>query len=124
MGYYTYYTLETIENKYKVFDIISYMKEQYDNSSECKYYAFQYEFESLLEDDYATYFELYSDECKWYEHDEEMIELSLKFPDTVFCLHGEGEESGDIWNKYYKNGKSQYCPARIVYDEYDETKLA
>ena len=56
-------------------------------------------------------------------NDEEMLELSKHFPDTVFCLHGEGEESGDLWYCYYKNGKSQYCPAQIVYEEYDEAKL-
>ena len=70
-------------------------------------------------------FEMYSnEERKWYEHDKEMIELSKQFPETVFCLYGNGEENGDTWYKYYKNGKSQYCPAKITYDEYDESKLA
>lgn len=42
---------------------------------------------------------------KWYDHDQEMLLLSGKFPDVVFKLHGEGEEHGDFWDAYYKDGK-------------------
>lgn len=42
---------------------------------------------------------------KWYEHEEEMIEFSKQYPDTVFKLHGEGEERDDVWEKFFKNGK-------------------
>ena len=41
-----------------------------------------------------------SDSCKWYEHEEDLKPLSKKFPDVMFTLFGEGEESGDIWRKY------------------------
>ena len=34
-----------------------------------------------------------------------MLKLSLEFPEYVFILDGEGEESGDIWRSFYKNGK-------------------
>jgi hypothetical protein len=34
-----------------------------------------------------------------------------------------GEEGGDMWKRYYKNGKVQVANAKITYDEYDETKL-
>ena len=64
-----------------------------------------------------------TDTYKWYDYDEEMLELSKQFPETVFCLYGDGEESMDVWYKYYKNGKSQYCPAKVTFDEYDESKL-
>jgi hypothetical protein len=122
MGYYTTYELSTKGNKYKVSDIVSYMSKKYHSDS-YSYYAFQYEFKDNIKDESTSDFELYGEQCKWYEHDEEMIELSLRFPETVFCLYGEGEESGDIWYTYYKNGKTQYCPAKIVFDEYDESKL-
>ena len=42
------------------------------------------------------------------------LEISKKHPDVLFKLRGEGENSGDIWDKYYKNGKMQKCDARIV----------
>lgn len=42
---------------------------------------------------------------KWYDNDDDMLELSRKFPDTIFKLHGNGEEAGDVWDSYYKNGK-------------------
>ena len=63
------------------------------------------------------------DTIKWYDHDKDMIALSLKFPDIVFTLKGEGEESGDIWLKYYKNGKMQEARAMITFEKFDPSKL-
>lgn len=65
----------------------------------------------------------FEDICKWYDHDEDMKKFSKKYPGTVFVLSGEGEESGDIWKKYYRAGKVQACNAKITFDEYDESKL-
>lgn len=63
------------------------------------------------------------DDCKWYEHDEDMRDVSKKFPNVLFILSGEGEESGDIWKAYYKNGKVQRVKAEIVFDEYNPKLL-
>jgi hypothetical protein len=53
-----------------------------------------------------------------------MLKLSLKFPDVLFKLSGEGENQGDVWVKYFKNGKMQLCMAELVLDDaYDESKL-
>lgn len=68
----------------------------------------------------------YGDPCdpvKWYSHEKDMKELSTRFPNEVFVLHGEGEESGDVWYKYFKNGKMQECYAKITFEDYDENKL-
>jgi hypothetical protein len=62
-------------------------------------------------------------QVKWYGHDEDMTEISKKHPDLLFTLDGEGEESGDIWRKYYKNGKSQYSKPEIKFDDFDPEKL-
>ena len=60
---------------------------------------------------------------KWYSHDEDLRKFSRMYPDVVFKLTGEGEESGDQWCLYVKNGRSQMCQAKITYDDYDEQKL-
>lgn len=60
---------------------------------------------------------------KWYSCMEDMRLLSKSFPDTVFKLHGEGEENGDLWDAYFKGGMSQECYAELVYPIYDESKL-
>ena len=59
----------------------------------------------------------------WDTDHEDMLEFSKKFPDIVFCLHKIAEEDSDRWKSYYKDGKSQMCPVRFEYDEYDERKL-
>lgn len=65
----------------------------------------------------------YASACKWYECVEDMISFSKKFPKVLFTLSGKGEESGDLWIRYFKNGKVQTCRAKISYDEYDPSKL-
>lgn len=100
MGYYTSYELEIIEGDKSV------IKELREENSNAKY--------SFCDngDPEST--------TKWYDHNEDMVEFSLKHKDVLFKLTGEGEESGDIWVKYYKNGKMQHCQAKIVIPEYDE----
>ena len=56
--------------------------------------------------------------AKWYEYDTNMLKLSREFPNYLFTLHGEGEEAGDIWNRYYFNGKTQTEKAKITFDEF------
>jgi hypothetical protein len=60
---------------------------------------------------------------KWYSCDHDMIAVSLEIPNVLFTLHGEGEESGDIWDAYFLNGKMQKEKARIVIDPFDAKKL-
>lgn len=64
--------------------------------------------ETQVDGDYASIKALvegYADVMKWYEHEEEMAALSLRFPDYVFELSGEGEDQGDVWVKWFKAGK-------------------
>lgn len=60
---------------------------------------------------------------KWYDHDDHMEKVSLMFPNELLVLEGVGEEDGDIWKAYYKNGKSQYVKAVITFEPFDENKL-
>jgi hypothetical protein len=64
-----------------------------------------------------------ADSLKWYDHDDDCAEMSTQFPNVVFKLHGEGEETGDLWDAYYKDGKCQICRAKAVYPPYDPTKM-
>lgn len=51
---------------------------------------------------------------KFYNHEETLVKISLKYPEYIFKLHGVGENEGDLWDKYFKNGKIQRCVAEIV----------
>lgn len=120
MGYYTNYSLSIEKNEFNTKDIFSYIKEQYKTHN--KFYPFAYCFE-YYEGKEISSIDFNGEYAKWYDHDDEMLELSKQFPETVFCLYGEGEASEDMWYTYYKNGKLQHCPAKITFDEYDESKL-
>ncbi len=93
MGYYTRHELEVLQGN--------------DHETD-------YEQEISENADYGSCFE---DEIKWYEHEKDMREYSKKHPKTVFALKGEGEEIGDIWTEYYKNGKMQKDKAKIIVDK-------
>lgn len=61
--------------------------------------------------------------AKWYDNEKDCLEVSKKFPDQVIVVQGEGEEAGDIWMAYYKNGKSFKAEAVITFELFDESKL-
>lgn len=65
----------------------------------------------------------FNDTIKWYDHEDDMKELSEIYPETVFELSGEGEDNGDIWKKYFLNGKMQIAKAKIVLSEFDPNEL-
>lgn len=89
MGYYTDFTLKTKENSE---DLKKVLRELDDISDYC--------FE--IEEIHGGVFEK---NAKWYDFEEELKEVSKKLPDITIQVHGNGEESGDIWWKYFKNGK-------------------
>jgi len=64
-----------------------------------------------------------ADSYKWYDHEEDLKRFSKKYPEELFELYGEGEEAGDLWFLYVKNGKSQRCMGKVVFDPFDESKL-
>jgi hypothetical protein len=67
--------------------------------------------------------DLQLDEAKWYDYHKDMTKLSNLYPTSTFTLEGVGEEQGDHWIAYYKNGKSQTTEAIITFEPFDETKL-
>lgn len=44
-------------------------------------------------------------------------------PTILLTLYGEGEESEDLWVKYFLNGKMQISVAKIIYAKFDEKEL-
>ena len=72
--------------------------------------------------DFLTY-DPFDDECKWYEHTEDMRKISEKYQNVIFSLYGNGEEDGDMWVNYFMNGKVQTEQAVITYADFDPKKL-
>jgi len=107
MGYYTKYDLKikSIKEEPEISkaDVWEWIKNQNEKSD--------------------MFYGLNGDSCKWYDHEKAMRILSKKFTSFLFILSGEGEESGDIWRKYFTGGKMQMANAVITFEEFDEKKL-
>jgi len=71
----------------------------------------------------TNYDNCFSSEIKWYDHEKDMKGFSLLHPGVLFLLDGEGEESGDVWKQYFKDGKQFYTKAKMVFEEFEESKL-
>lgn len=121
MGYYTEYTL-TMRNFLQndtpgAYTLTKVSKDVFFDIAK---YITTHVFEDLLSFEDACCFEGC---CKWYEHDKDMCSLSMKFPNILFELAGNGEEPYDSWKAYYLNGCKQYCPATIKFDTFSLSKL-
>jgi hypothetical protein len=62
---------------------------------------------------------LFEDSNKWYDEPEEMTEYSKRNPETTFKITGEGEEAGDVWIRYYLNGKTQELIPTVTWPEFN-----
>lgn len=58
----------------------------------------------------------------WYDHENDMLELSSEYPDVLFTLYGAGE-SGEHWVCYFKNGKVQSEIGEVTYPQFNPEKL-
>jgi hypothetical protein len=63
------------------------------------------------------------DTMKWYGYNDDMLELSRDWPNVLFELTGEGEESGDLWRAFYRNGKFVKVEGVVAYDIPDLDKV-
>ena len=107
MGYYTNYYLDIHEGNKTIEEVLN-------NIDESEFEGIYYSI-----DEYGDTV----DAVKWYNHEDDMKKFSKLYPELVFVLKGEGEESGDVWRKYFKNGKMHSCYVKLVFDDYDENKL-
>ena len=101
MGYYTAYQLN-IYPKPVSDNLRAKLKERLDS------------FRGPMDGDFDYGFSSYD---KWYDHEEDLTQLSREFPDYVFELYGDGEGAEDFWVEYFCNGESQFCGGEIVYAE-------
>ena len=66
----------------------------------------------------------FEDSVKWYEHEKDMQEVSSAWPAVIFTLEGHGEESGDVWVKYFYGGEVQRCKTVITFEPFDVKKFS
>lgn len=107
MGYYTYYDLAFSE-----FGSTKTIDEIHDWLVKRNIIGY------ALSDDFGSL-----DAVTWYDHEEDMEELSLEFPEVIFTLHGEGDNKEDIWEKHFLGGLMQTCYAEIIIPDFDMLKL-
>lgn len=122
MGYYTRYTLETSGQPDDIREIIEGVDVEGNPATVYKITPRTCE-DVLCELEAKLGFSIDDYAIKWYNHEEDIREFSKEHPDVLFTLEGWGEEQGDIWRKYFKNGKYYQVKAEINYPEFDETKL-
>jgi len=71
-----------------------------------------------------AYYGLTNDEQScWYGHEKDMAKFSRKYPNHLFILTGQGEERDDLWTKYFFNGRVQTERAKILFGDFDPSKL-
>ena len=78
------------------------------------------DYEEEISEEFGIWF---NEDIKWYGHERDMNAFSTKYPDVVFQLEGDGEESGDMWKRFFKNGKSQRIEPKLVWGVFNESKL-
>lgn len=64
-----------------------------------------------------------NDLTKWYNHDEDMIELFKMYPNAIFVLCGDGEQYDDHWRSVYFNGHADTKFLPFVYPEPDNPDI-
>lgn len=109
MGYYTKFDLTVIESRSDAFESNRF----YEDGMAGKHFG-QYD----LDFNSSNW-----DNMKWYSWPDDMKNLSQEYPNVVFRLSGEGEESGDLWVAYFMNGDMQETKANITFEEPDWSKF-
>lgn len=76
-----------------------------------------------VDDKKMIFDDIFYEELKWYDCDDDMVELSKEFPEYVFTVYGEGEERDDNWVAFYYKGEMWIGQAVLVWPEFDADDL-
>ena len=90
MGYSTSFALSVVADEPTRQAIDQFLEDDHENAQ-------QYEVDGINGEWFP--------EGRWYNSETDMITLSEVFPDALFILQGEGEESLDVWEEHYKGGQ-------------------
>lgn len=60
--------------------------------------------------------------AKWYYWKDDMEALSKRFPALLFTIDANGENSGDIWRAYIRNGKIKRIEPELTWPKVDLDK--
>jgi hypothetical protein len=110
MGYLTKYrlTFTASESEAKMFKLLY-------SAGEVTCKSYQEPIKDILD----WYNEAFVGEDTWYEHENDMLEISKNFPNILFKLEGDGQDREDIWVKYFKNGQVKTAKILIVEEDPD-----
>lgn len=56
----------------------------------------------------------FSEECKWYDMEKDMIKFSKLYPNTVFIVERVGEDRDDYSKHVFYNGKYENSVANVI----------
>ena len=121
MGYYTKFSLSVEEGSCNARDVAKYMLKEIADKE--KFYPFEDCLEDIFEEISEGADLEFNGNGSWRKHEEEMVELSERYPNVVFKLHCEGEEQGDVWDKYFLNGFMQTRRAKVEIPPFDREEL-
>ena len=68
-------------------------------------------------DDLSLYESVYT---KWYDYEEDMERLSRAYPEITVRVNGDGEDSDDLWQDFWHNGKR--FSERVRFADYKDIK--
>lgn len=109
MGYYTYFQLEVEGGPAE------------QHCPTCGHVG-EWNWEELIEK-FLDGYNPFQESCKWYEWEEDMKKFSLMYPEYLFIIEGDGEETDDRWRAYFQNGKSHTDQMEMRFPDFDEANL-
>lgn len=103
MGYYTdvYIRLENEDGSDASEDKVSAFLKSLEDTTDCMFHTYDWIFMGNL-------FQIANEEpFKWYDRDEDFIDISKRFPNLVITVLGFGEDREDMWWQHFKNGVTE-----------------
>ena len=92
-----------------------------DNANQAVQIAKEYDLQDYKISNYETSLTAFYD-GKWYDWVKDSVALTQNYPRILIEIHGEGEESEDIWKARIRNGECEIVQAKIVFDDFKVIK--